>query len=216
MTDETETDWQPFARALIGTWPTAKWDADLISAYVAEIGARNIAPEEALEVVRETSSDFVLSAGAIAAAVERKRQGPPPPWTEAYRLIAARISRLPYHEPETGMVLLVERLTHEGHEAVARFVSKMTAKELREMPDPGRTQTITQAKQAERYEREYLQVTRDWASNPQRGLAISDELAAKRLAKGDRPALRGGMQGVVETLRPRPRELGPGGGDDAA
>jgi hypothetical protein len=192
-------EWSDFARSLIGTWPTAKWDQDLIAAYVSEIQARGVTADEAIGAVRSSSSDFVLSAGALAAAVERERQGPAPGWLEAHRMIATRISRLPYHDPEAGMEALVERLTREGHEAVARFVARLSARELRELPDPAREQNYGGSQALGRAEREYREVVKNWEADPRLGLALEDERAAPRLSarRGS-----GGMAGVVAGLEP--------------
>lgn len=197
--------WREFMQTALGTWPHATWGPEASSAYVRELQARGVRPDEAVAAVRASTSQFPLSAGALAAVVERERQGPPPGWMEAYRLIADRITMLPYFEPESGMPALVDRLARDGHEAVARFAAALGAEALRNMPDPRQLQTASGSTALTRLEREYGSTVEAWREEPTPGLA----LAAARDGGRVRVGSGGSMADVVSTLRPVP-ELGSG------
>jgi hypothetical protein len=81
------SDWRAFTTALLGSWPAqvASWDREAIAAYVAELEARAVSPEDALRALRASGSPFPPSAGEVAASTVRDPGGPT--FEECYRLI---------------------------------------------------------------------------------------------------------------------------------
>lgn len=200
------TDWTDVLTAWLGTWPAAKLDEDTLTHYVQELEGRGVTPSEALEAVRRSGEQFPPSAAALAADVHRKRQGSPPGFMSAHALLSQRITMLPYHDSDAGMEALVESLAADGHEAVARYAAGMSARELRELPDPAYVQDPGGVGMMGRAEREYREVVAGWRADPRPGLAL--EMA--REGAGHRIGTSGGMAEVVDGLAPA-GELGPGG-----
>lgn len=62
-------DWKPAANALLGSWPSqvASWGPEVLAAYLAELGARGMTPEQAVAAIRASDDRFPPSAGQLAA-----------------------------------------------------------------------------------------------------------------------------------------------------
>jgi hypothetical protein len=62
-------DWTPAATALLGTWPqqVAAWGRDAITAYLGELEARGMTPEQAVAAIRASDEKWPPSAGQLAA-----------------------------------------------------------------------------------------------------------------------------------------------------
>ncbi len=92
MTTTDAGGWQPVATALLGSWPSqvASWGREALAAYVAEISARGITPDQALNAIRmwPAGSDFPPSAPNLAAAA--RRDPSKPTFDEAVTLIFGR------------------------------------------------------------------------------------------------------------------------------
>lgn len=88
----TDTNWQPVATALLGSWPTqvASWGREGIAAYLSELQARGLTPESALVALRSCGGEhrFPPSAPELAA-LERFDPSRPTP-EEAYQMIYGR------------------------------------------------------------------------------------------------------------------------------
>lgn len=88
MTDTTVKD---IARALLGSWPNqvANWGRDGIAAYVEEVLARGISPDQALHAIRGCPADqaFPPSAPELAGLARQTEAGPAPTFDEALTLI---------------------------------------------------------------------------------------------------------------------------------
>lgn len=71
------TDWRPVAQALLGSWPqqVTSWGREGLAAYLAELEARGISPEAALQAIRSwpAGSDFPPSAPNLAARARGTR-----------------------------------------------------------------------------------------------------------------------------------------------
>jgi hypothetical protein len=79
--------WRGFIRALLGSWPSqvASWGEEGIAAYVAEVQARGVGPEDAIGAIRASTSSFPPSAGELAKLA---RSDPSrPSFQEAYQTI---------------------------------------------------------------------------------------------------------------------------------
>lgn len=79
------TTWDQVAESLLGTWPgtVSAWGAEAISAFLKEVAARGIEPEQALLAIRtfepdDPSRDFPPSAAKLAAAARRDPSRPTP------------------------------------------------------------------------------------------------------------------------------------------
>lgn len=68
-------DWKPVANALLGTWPTrvAIWGKEGIAAYLAELGARGVSPDQALVAIRsyDPDADFPPSVAKLAQSARK-------------------------------------------------------------------------------------------------------------------------------------------------
>jgi hypothetical protein len=84
------TDWKAAAAALLGSWPSlvASWGREAIQAYVVELEARGVTPDQALEAIRTTDATFPPSAGEIAQLA--RRDPAEPTFAEACTLIFGR------------------------------------------------------------------------------------------------------------------------------
>jgi hypothetical protein len=62
-------DWKPAANALLGSWPSqvASWGPEVLAAYLAELGARGMTPEQAVAAIRASDEKWPPSAGQLAA-----------------------------------------------------------------------------------------------------------------------------------------------------
>lgn len=168
------TDWHDVAGRIIGSWPqTASWGEATISAYVAELARRGLTPDVAMAALDRANGEFPPSAPSLCLSAERALQGDVPTFMAAQRLIARRISMLPYRNPEQGMPALVERLQHDGHEVIARFAAEMGAEALRQMPDEPTPASTGQSVALSRYERAYQQCVAGWREDARPGLAAA-------------------------------------------
>ncbi len=163
--------WRAVLAAYLGSWPHHNHGEEALAAYVHELEVRGIRPDEALRALRSSTGQFPPSAGALAAVVQRERQGPPPGYLAAHAALARNITLLPYADPESGMPALIERLASEGHEAVARWAVEMSPQELRELPDPAYPQDREGAWALGRAERGYNSAVEGWRADPTPGLA---------------------------------------------
>lgn len=195
-----------FVQVLIGSFPSqvTAWGEEAIAAYCLELSKRGIFPAEAAKAVRKLTGDFPPSAGNLAHAVERERQGPPPDFMKAHRIIASKIGMLDYFRPAKGFDVMVAALAEE-HEAIARFAVAMGPRGLKEMPDPRYAQESGGSVATTRNEKAYRQAAKEWEAEPTLGLALGE---AKRVAIGGSGS--GGMAALVEGLRPDRKELEAG------
>jgi hypothetical protein len=73
-------NWTPVANALLGTWPsqTAAWGKQGIAAYLSELGARGVGPDQALLAIRsyDPDADFPPSAAKLAQVARRDPGAP--------------------------------------------------------------------------------------------------------------------------------------------
>lgn len=77
------TDWKLVTTALLGSWPSlvASWGREAIAAYVGELEARGLTPEDALRALRMCDAKFPPSAPELAAVA--RRDASKPTWPEA-------------------------------------------------------------------------------------------------------------------------------------
>jgi hypothetical protein len=134
-------DWQPVATALVGSWPSqvASWGRDALAAYLAELEAREVTPEQALIAIRSCPGEqkFPPSAPELAALA---RQDPSlPTFTEA--LILVRQALKAWNRPllgdyanEADMLKArdrnVELVAGSVHPRVASFIGSFRLSEL--------------------------------------------------------------------------------------
>jgi hypothetical protein len=81
------SDWRDVGTVLLGSWPSqvASWGREAIAAYVAELQARGMTPDQAIVVFRSSDERFPPSAAEAASAA--RRDVGRPTWDEAYILI---------------------------------------------------------------------------------------------------------------------------------
>lgn len=76
------TDWQPVATALLGSWPSqvASWGREALAAYLAELEVRAVTPDAALVAIRScpASQKFPPSAPELAALSHNDPDRPTP------------------------------------------------------------------------------------------------------------------------------------------
>lgn len=72
------TDWKAVGTALLGSWPSqvASWGREAIAAYVAELEARGMTPDTAIEAIRSSTERFPPGAGELAQAARRDPERP--------------------------------------------------------------------------------------------------------------------------------------------
>lgn len=92
-------DWNECATALMASYP-GRFDAEMVTAYVRELIARNIEPGEALREVRRSESPHPPSAGELMAAVRAERRRLESAARRAERL--AELERQTLHVVESG------------------------------------------------------------------------------------------------------------------
>lgn len=85
----TGTSWHQVGRSLLGSWPDriAAWGEEGIAAYVTELEARGVTPEQALTAIRScpAGQNFPPSAPELAGLAHKDPSAPT--FIEAYRLI---------------------------------------------------------------------------------------------------------------------------------
>ena len=144
-------DWRPVAKAMLGTWPekVAAWGREGLAAYTAELAARGVTPDMALQGIRtyDPAADFPPSAAKLAQAARRDPSRPT--FDEALVLLQTALKARP---PRSGPVARYDSLgarwaaehqavmnrAQELHPFVAAFIARQGVDLLRrlELDDP--------------------------------------------------------------------------------
>lgn len=165
---------------LLGSWPSqvAGWGREALTAYLGEMERRDVSPEEVAAALRSSTSSFPPSAGELYGAIERMRQGPPPEFMMAARVVASKITLLDYYRPGSTFDKFVEAVSAE-HEAIGRWAVQVGPRGLREMPDPTRVQERSADANAVRsHEFAYKSVVKAWEADPTPGVALTEAIRA--------------------------------------
>lgn len=72
------TDWRDVSTALLGSWPSvvASWGKEGIAAYLGELQARGVTPDDALLAIRTSDGALPPSAGQLAKLTRRDPDEP--------------------------------------------------------------------------------------------------------------------------------------------
>ena len=82
-------DWKPVGNALLGSWPSqvASWGPEAIAAYISELGARGVTPDQALVAIRSCGPEQKFPPSAPELAGLARRDPGQPTGAEMLRLV---------------------------------------------------------------------------------------------------------------------------------
>lgn len=82
-------EWKPVGAALLGSWPSnvGSWGAEALAAYIAELQARGVDPEQALVAIRSCPAEQKFPPSAPELAGLARRDPSRPTFDEAYQMI---------------------------------------------------------------------------------------------------------------------------------
>lgn len=207
------TDWKPVATTLLGSWPSqvGSWGRDALAAYLTELEARGVTPEQAIVAIRSCDGDQKFPPSAPELAALTRLDPSVPTFTEAYALIRQALKA--WNRPLTGdysneaeMLHARERNVEQSlervHPMVRSFVAQYRLSELQRIVIEISDERFGAARRRE--------LERAWAAHRE----AQDGRSVAAIASGRRGEL--GAFDPLEVLRHGfvgpPRQIGSGSG----